>query len=59
MDYNEKIIDFDKFCKTCKHRDVIEYEDPCNECLDCPARLNSQRPLNYKEDEELTKKEKE
>lgn len=57
MEINEKIVEFDKFCKTCKHCDVKHFEDPCNECLDNPTNTNSKKPINYEEDEERVKAE--
>lgn len=27
-------VDFKKYCKTCKHKELGEKFDPCNECLD-------------------------
>lgn len=57
MEIIDKIVDFVKYCKTCKHCDIAEYEDPCNECLDNPTNVNSKRPINYKEDEKRVKEE--
>lgn len=57
MELVEKIIDFDKYCKTCKHCDVVGYEDPCNDCLDNPVNNNSKKPIHYEEDEKKIKKE--
>ena len=30
MEIIEKIVEFDKYCKTCEHRDLKEYLDPCH-----------------------------
>lgn len=49
MEENYKIVDFQKYCATCKHKDVEETEDPCNECLTEPARPYSQKPVNWEE----------
>lgn len=46
---NYKIVDFEKYCKTCEHRDLNESEDPCFDCLDEPTNLNSHKPVYYKE----------
>ena len=51
MDFVKKIVEFHKFCKTCKYKDVVEYEDPCNDCLDNPVNDYSKKPVNYKEEE--------
>lgn len=44
-----KIVDFEKYCKTCEHRDLKESDDPCFDCLDEPTNLNSNKPVYYKE----------
>ena len=43
------IVDFNKYCKTCKYLDVDEQEDPCNECLHNPVKEDSRKPINYTE----------
>ena len=35
-------VDFKKYCKTCKHKELGEQFDPCNECLDYGYNLNSE-----------------
>ena len=45
-DYKE--VFFDVYCPTCKHRDKPESEDPCDECLDNPANVDSHKPVNWK-----------
>ena len=57
MEIIEKIVEFDKYCKTCQFKDLKEHEDPCHDCLNNPVNVNSKRPVNYKEDEKLIKKE--
>ena len=42
-----KIVEFDKYCKTCLHKDVKEKDEPCNECLGEPANFNSHKPVKY------------
>ena len=49
---NTKIIDFDKWCKACVNREKLAEEDPCNECLTCPARFDNSAPLKYQKDED-------
>lgn len=46
-----KIVNFDIYCKTCKHKGVLETEDPCNECLTNPANEDSHKPVNYEKEE--------
>ena len=45
----EKIVDFDKYCPTCKHKEVKdkEGEEPCEECLSSPTNLDSHKPVKY------------
>lgn len=44
-----KIVDFEKHCKTCKHKDKKEEEYPCCECLDNPVNEYSRWPVKYEE----------
>lgn len=56
MEIIDKIVEFDKYCKTCKHEKDKEYLDPCHECLNNPTNVHSRKPLKYEEDEEKVKK---
>lgn len=47
MVIDNKIVEFDKYCIKCKHNDIEEYEDPCNECLSNPTNANSRRPVMF------------
>lgn len=47
MQYDYKEVYFHEYCKTCKHCDVEDTKDPCNECLGEPANLHSHKPVNY------------
>ena len=53
MEENEryqKFVNFAEYCPKCKYYDTEEMEDPCNECLTCPARFDgSHKPINFKE----------
>lgn len=49
MDDNEKIVHFHEYCKTCKHENLSESEDPCYDCLDNPVNTNSHKPIYYEE----------
>jgi hypothetical protein len=51
MEIIDKIVDFEKYCKTCKYKDTKEFLDPCHDCLNNPTNVNSQKPVNYKEKE--------
>lgn len=61
MELIDKIVDFNKYCKTCEFKDADEFKDecPCNECLDNPTNVHTTRPVYYKENEKLKKNKKE
>ena len=49
MDQDYKEIYFDQFCKSCKHENLEENLEPCDECLSNPANLYSHKPVNWEE----------
>ena len=51
MDNDYQECNFETYCKTCKYKDIKEVEDPCNECLDEPMNLYTDKPVKYKEKE--------
>ena len=51
-----KEILYSEYCHKCKHRDESEAGDACHECLNTPARPNTHKPLNYKENKHGDKK---
>ena len=56
MEYPKKFVKFEKYCETCKHKNVVEYEDPCNECLDNPVNDYTDKPIKYEKEEKKGKK---
>lgn len=44
-----KIVEYDKYCCKCKHENVPDYEDPCNECLNNPGNVDSHKPVKFEE----------
>ena len=44
-----KFVDFEAYCKTCAYKERDGTDEPCNECLRCPARKNSAKPVKWKE----------
>lgn len=46
----ERFVDFEKYCKTCKHKNKGEDEDPCWDCLEIPVREDSRKPEHYEEE---------
>ena len=57
MEYLDKFVDFKTYCKSCKHRDLEEWRDPCHECLDNPVNTHSKKPVNYEKDEKYKEEE--
>lgn len=43
------IVDFDKYCESCRYYDKQDFEHPCNDCLHHPVALYSRKPVNYEE----------
>ena len=46
-DENLKEVRFDKYCETCKHSELKEKFDPCNECLEYGYNIESAKPIHY------------
>ena len=44
-----KEVYYDKYCNTCEFMNKREDEEPCDECLNEPGRMNSHKPLKYEE----------
>lgn len=59
METIDHFVEFDKYCKTCKFKDVKDTkgEEPCNDCLSYPVNTNSRKPVRYELDEEKIKEE--
>lgn len=50
MDEGYKEVRYDLYCTKCKHYDENnENKEPCEECLDEPARLHSEKPARFEE----------
>ena len=44
-----KEVYFGEYCKTCKHKDLKEDDDPCFECLKEPVNLYSHKPVRWED----------
>lgn len=44
-------VNYAKYCKECKYEDISEVKDPCDECLGESMRINTEKPVNFKEKE--------
>lgn len=42
-----KFVEFDQFCPSCKHWKVNVGDEPCNSCLETPARPGTIFPEYY------------
>ena len=42
-----KIVKFGTYCEGCKWRDEAEIDSPCEECLDNPVNLHTDKPVRY------------
>lgn len=49
MDNDYREVDFHKYCKTCKYEKKIEWKEPCNQCLEHFANIDSQKPIKWEE----------
>lgn len=57
MENVDLFVEFDQYCKTCQHRDLKDFKDPCNDCLAEAVHANSIKPVYYKADEKKIKEE--
>lgn len=55
-DYKE--VFFDIYCEACKHYSKPETVDPCCECLDNPAMVDSHKPMHFEKKDDGDKREK-
>ena len=51
MQYEYKEVYYGEYCKACKHFDVDDADEPCNECLSNPINLHSHKPVKFEEKE--------
>lgn len=42
-----KEVYYYEYCKVCKHRQVKNTDEPCDECLSEPLNLNTHRPVKF------------
>ena len=51
MENSYKEVYFDQYCKTCKHKELPEDKDPCDDCLNEPVNIYSHKPVKWEKDE--------
>ena len=49
MDLIEHIVRFDQWCDKCKHCELDDIHEPCNECLDNSINTNTMKPVMFEE----------
>lgn len=49
MEYEYKEVEFWKYCEKCKHYEVEDVKDPCNDCLAEPVNLHSTKPVYFED----------
>lgn len=54
MEEKEHIVDFERYCKTCRHEKRSGDDYPCYVCLSIPARMNSRKPEKWVKKHERT-----
>lgn len=47
MEIVDKEVYFDHYCPLCKHEDLPETEDPCDDCLNYPSNVYSHKPIYF------------
>lgn len=49
MEYPDKEVYFNQYCRSCEYWNLEDADEPCNECLDNPTNLYSHKPVKWKE----------
>ncbi len=57
MEINDKIVEFEKYCKKCEFRYCPQDMEPCDECLSNPVNENSKKPIKFIKDEKIKDEE--
>ena len=58
MEIIDVMVEFSDYCKTCKHKDLGDFKEPCNECLENATNTQSKKPIKYEEKETKKKESK-
>lgn len=48
---DDKIVDYEKYCKDCLYFTKEDFEDPCHECLNEPVNQDSHKPVKFRSKE--------
>lgn len=49
MPDNQKEVMFCKYCDKCKYKDLLDFEEPCNTCLEIPVQISTEKPVCFSE----------
>jgi hypothetical protein len=44
---DNKEVDFHFYCPLCENCDKSEGDLPCCDCLDCPVRVGTEKPIKF------------
>lgn len=50
MENREHMVEFEKWCGTCKHKLVSAKDDPCDECVSSPMNEDSRKPVKWEKE---------
>lgn len=50
---DKKEVYFSQWCKSCKHYNEPETEEPCNECLGEPGNEDSHKPVKWENTKDI------
>lgn len=50
MQIINKEVDFEKYCKECKYKDLPGNEEPCDSCMEYPVRTYTTKPVKFEKD---------
>lgn len=48
LEKHEAMVRYDRWCEKCKHKDLLENNDPCEDCLSNPVN-ETEKPLRFEE----------
>lgn len=49
LDSEYREVRYDIYCEQCKYKEEIDYESVCEECLDNPTNLYTDKPVKFEE----------
>ena len=50
LDSEYREVRYDIYCEQCKHKEETGYESVCEECLDNPTNLYTDKPVKFEEE---------